>query len=95
MLNFGFNPGPCRHLPINHEEDVMNVGEAASELRRMYQNALQGEQVVSIHLFGIKYAEEVERFTASEIVRQAGLQASYATEVNKGKNLAKYVELKR
>jgi len=52
--------------------------------------------VLSIHLIGIKYGEHIlnNNYKAKEIVLAAGLNASYATEVNKAVNLSKYVKLK-
>ena len=65
-------------------------------LREMYKNAPQGEQVVNIHLFGVKYADTVigNNCKITDIVRASGLNPSYATEVSKGIKLSKYVELK-
>ena len=49
-----------------------------------------------IHLFGIIYADEIKTagVTPAAIIKAAGMQPSYATEVNKGMNLSKYLELK-
>ena len=73
----------------------MGIDEAANKLREMYDTALEKEKVVQIHLFGIKYAEYLANLPTAKVVDRAGLRSSYVTEVNKGKNLAKYVELKR
>lgn len=61
-----------------------------------YINALEGEKVTMIHLFGIRYADEIERCGASckDIAIKAGIQESYATEISKGVRLAKYVTVK-
>ena len=71
----------------------MNSAEIADILREMYYSAPAGEKVAHIHLFGIRYASELESANIGSVVAQAGLQASYVTEVNKGKNLAKYVNV--
>ena len=60
----------------------------------MYDNAFHGEKVVQIHLFGIKYAEDLAGLDIEAIVRVAGLRKSYITEVRKGMNLARHVTLK-
>ena len=73
----------------------MGIDEAANKLREMYDTALEKEKAVQIHLFGIKYAEYLANLSIAKVVALAGLPPSYVTEVNKGKNLAKYVELKR
>ena len=69
----------------------MTVQEAGLRLREMYDSAPDREKVVQIHLFGIKYANEIEGLTNMDIVRHAGLYESYSTEVAKGRRLAKYV----
>ena len=69
----------------------MDAIEAADTLREMYRNARKGEMLVQIHLFGIKYAKQLQGLSLSEVVSQAGLSSTYVTEVNKGRNLAKYV----
>ena len=72
----------------------MTPEEAGQKLREMYDAAPYGEQVAQIHLFGIKYADEVEGLTNLDIVRHAGIHESYNTEVAKGRRLAKYVRLR-
>lgn len=71
----------------------MTLDEAARKLREMYDDPLTGK-AVSIHLFGIQYANQIQELTTQEIVDLAGLPASYQVEVNKGKNLAQYVQIK-
>ena len=72
----------------------MTIQELADQLREMYDTAPKGEKAAYIHLFGIKYAAELDRFSPASVVERAGLKHSYGTEVNKGRNLAKYVDLK-
>ena len=69
----------------------MTLEEAGRKLREMYDAAPYGEQVAQIHLFGIKYADELGSLTNMDIVRQAGMRESYHAEVAKGRRLAKYV----
>ncbi len=73
----------------------MRVDQASSFLREMYDKAPDNEKALSIHLFGIIYAEQLEGLSKKEIVMGEGLPVSYQTELNKGMNLARYVELKR
>ena len=61
----------------------------------MYKDALLNEKVVSVHLFGIKYADEIRDLSVKDIVVSAELPESYKTEIRKGINLAKYVEGRR
>jgi 5-methylcytosine-specific restriction protein B len=73
----------------------MRIDEASKILAQMYAHgAATGEKAVSIHLFGIKYANEIRDMSAKEIVIGADLPKSYKTEIRKGINLAKYVEIK-
>ena len=71
----------------------MTPEELGNTLSSMYHNAPKGELTTMIHLFGIKYADEIRDCgaTATEIVRLSGLQDSYKAEVSKGVRLARYV----
>ena len=73
----------------------MTVEEAADILREMYDKGLRLRKVSAyLHLFGIKYADELDSLSRPEIVRLAGLPPSYPTEIYKGMKLSKYVEIK-
>ena len=75
----------------------MTYSELARELKIMYENAPKGESTTFIRLFGIKYYKEINNCgnSVKEIVRLSGIGDSYQAEVNKGIQLAKYVELKK
>jgi 5-methylcytosine-specific restriction protein B len=72
---------------------VQTLGEI---LKDMYENAPDGESVAMIHLFGIKFADQIARsgFSPKEIAKAAGIQESYGTEISEGVKLAKYVLVK-
>ena len=72
----------------------MTISEAADILKNMYGTAPAGEQVAQVHLFGIRYASELEGMPLAEIVMRAGISQSYGTEIRKGIHLARYVVLK-
>ncbi|WP_339847690.1 hypothetical protein MKY42_32185 [Paenibacillus sp. FSL W7-1088] len=74
----------------------MTVDELGEILNNMYRNAPDGDQVVNIHLFGVKYADIINRndFSVKEIVIASGISLSYTTEVSKGIKLSKYVVTK-
>ena len=74
----------------------MGVIELGSTLREMYQGASKGETVLMVHVFGIKHANEIRDSGTScqDIANAAGIPESYGVEINKGVNLAKYVQLK-
>ena len=71
----------------------MTTKELGRELRKMYLNAPKGDAVAMIHLFGIKYADEISNFenAKNEIIQVSGISQSYITELSKGIKLAKYV----
>ena len=74
----------------------MDSQELANILRRMYSEAGYGEQVAMSHLFGIRYSEEIRACEDSpaRIAKKAKISERYGTEINKGCNLARYVEVK-
>lgn len=71
----------------------MELPELAEKLREMYNTAPKDEQALQVHLFGIKYAAELSRFSAAAVVRHAGLNKGYAPEISKARNLSRYVTL--
>lgn len=75
---------------------VVSKTVLGQKLREMYDNAPFGEQVLMIHLFGIKYADLIKQnhYTPKQIVDASGLKSAYQTEVSKGMKMAKYVEIK-
>ena len=74
----------------------MNLEELIAIIKEMYENAEPKEQVVNIHMFGIKYAEAIKnnKIKISKIIEAAGMGKSYAVEVSKGIKLSKFVRLK-
>ena len=62
----------------------------------MYTGAKKGEKATMVHLFGVKYAAEIKQCdaTPADIANMAKIPSSYGTEINKGKNLSKYVRVK-
>lgn len=72
----------------------MTIAELGKTLKDMYNSAPNKEQVIFIHLFGIKYGDEILRndYSIAEIVSISGISDSYKTEVRKGINLSKYVK---
>lgn len=70
----------------------MNTEEFGRILHEMYSRAADGGNVAMIHLFGIKYAAQInESHTkASQITRASGIPVLYIAEVSKGIKLAKF-----
>ncbi|NQX63740.1 hypothetical protein [Paenibacillus qinlingensis] len=71
----------------------MNIQELGKILGEMYIKAPHGKQVAKIHLFGVKYADVIQRnhYSVKDIVAASGINISYATEVSKGIKLSEYV----
>ncbi len=74
----------------------MTKSELAQKLNKMYYSAPKGEKVSLIHLFGIKYSEEIKEnnYSAKDIAKAADIHESYGTEISKGVKLAYYVNIK-
>jgi hypothetical protein len=73
----------------------MNSKDLSGALKRAYFGAAEREKAVSVHLFGIEYADHLEGHSLVEITDAAGVNKSYAVEIRKGMNLARYVMLKK
>ena len=75
----------------------MTPRELADTLSQMHHSAADGNKSVVVHLFGIRYADEIRDCGASiaEIVRLSALShTTLAREVSKGMKLARYVSLR-
>jgi len=72
----------------------MDASHLGKLLRESYENAEKSEKVTMIHLFGIKYHEEIKQSNISEIISESGIYSTYRTELGKGLKLARYVKLK-
>lgn len=72
----------------------MTISEAAKILETMYKNADSGDKVTQIHLFGIKYANELQNMSLHQVAVLAGISPKYNTEISKGRRLSKYVEIR-
>ncbi|MDD2497763.1 MAG: hypothetical protein GX625_19550 [Clostridiaceae bacterium] len=73
----------------------MTLLELGNKLKEMYETEGANKSTM-IHLFGIIYGDEMRNAGVKpiDVVKAAQMQESYQTEVNKGMNLSKYVELK-
>jgi 5-methylcytosine-specific restriction protein B len=77
----------------------MTLDELAGILAEMYANADRGETATMVHLFGIRYADEICRnggpaaiiSRARQLQTESQIPESYQVEINKGVNLARYV----
>lgn len=71
------------------EKTEFTLQELGSILRDMYSNAENRMQVASIHIFGIKYGKNIleKEFRAPDVIKAAGLNESYSTELQKALNI--------
>lgn len=74
---------------------AMTVEKAAKILGCAYRKGKErGQAALRVHLFGIKYADELANISSREVVSRAGIPRGYAVEIDKGRNLAEYVDIK-
>lgn len=76
----------------------MTYKELIEKLTLIYAQSEHRDTTSMIRLFGIIYAEELKGYQTKELNEmaiKAGLPGkTYSVEINKGRKLAKYVELK-
>jgi 5-methylcytosine-specific restriction protein B len=71
----------------------MQVGRLGELLAEAVRTAAKGDTAVTIHLFGIRYADEIGS-SANQVAIAAGISEKYGTELRKGMKLAKFVTLR-
>ena len=72
----------------------MTETELIAILKTAYHQARERKVVLSIHLFGTEYAEQLKGHKIQDICQGANVPASYGTEIRKGIRLAQYVQLR-
>ena len=72
----------------------MSIDDLSSEFGNRYHAAANGMKVVTIHLFGIEFAAELQGHSLSDICLGADVPTSYGTELRKGMLLAEFVSIK-
>jgi len=72
----------------------MNAQQLANDLKATVGHPTRGK-VVSIHLFGILRADELRKAGVDEVVRLAGIERTYGTEIRKGMALSDWVEIRK
>lgn len=75
----------------NFEDE--KVEELATILKKMYLNAPYGFQMTMVHLFGIKYVNELEKVSVKKVSIKATGKDSLWVEISKGIKLSKYVKI--
>ena len=76
------------------ENRNFTISELGNILKEMYSNAENKMQVASIHIFGIKYGKNIiqKAFKSLDIVKAAGINESYSTELQKALNIYRCLE---
>ena len=72
----------------------MDLTEAARLLGHVHATAPEGKKPVYIHLFAIKYADEIRNLSYTRLVDLSGIPTSYHIEIWRALNIAEYVQLK-
>jgi 5-methylcytosine-specific restriction protein B len=72
----------------------MELTEAARLLKHVHANAPEGKKLVYIHLFAIKYADEIRNLSCTRMVDLSGIPTASHVELWRALKLAEYVELK-
>ncbi len=81
---------------VDDLKEIKEVGMTEQQLidilKKMYEEAANGQQVGYIHLFGIKYADKLKGKDLKKIARIATGKESYSTEISKGIKLRTLLE---
>ncbi|MBR2171849.1 hypothetical protein [Sphingopyxis sp.] len=72
----------------------MQIEKLGKLLAEAVAKAPKGDIAVTIHLFGIRYADEIGS-SANQVATAAGISEKYGTELRKGMKLAKHVTVNR
>lgn len=75
------------------KEVVMSINELAVILHNAYYNAPDKAKVTAVHLFGIRYSNDLRHISPDDLIKKADIPQSYHVEIRNGMNLAEYVEL--
>lgn len=83
-----------KDVKVKRKEFSMN--ELGEILHEMYNNADDKMKVASIYIFGIKYGKNIidNEFGAMNIIKVAGLNESYSSELQKALNVYRCLERK-
>ena len=73
---------------------AITVEEAGDVLRRMHSGALHGEKSISLIIFGVKYADDLEGMTLASVIQKSGIHPTADVEIGYGMKLAQYVQIK-
>lgn len=72
----------------------MTSQQLSDELKRRYEAAGKREVALTIHLFGIEFADALVGHPINTIAESGTGYRSYGTDIRNGMRLAKYVSLK-
>ncbi len=71
----------------------MEIKELSKILSKNYSNASNGDKVIQIHLFGVKYGKMIRerKYPVKDIIDKSDLNEAYIAELNKGIKLSNKV----
>lgn len=71
------------------EKKNLTIRQLGLILKEMYNHADERMQVASIYIFGIKYGKNIlqKEYKAFDIIKEAGMNESYSTELQKALNV--------
>lgn len=72
----------------------MTHEDAAETLRSMYRNAPPGSRAVQATLFGVQYADELDRLDLAQIIERSGIPKGYLPGIRIGIQLADFVQVR-
>ncbi len=72
---------------------MSHIDDLSKTLKTAYEQSGRGGKVVEIHLFGIRYASQLQGVSLPHLLARAGMSDSYKTEIRKAMNLAPYVTI--
>lgn len=92
-VNYEYNH--VKELIIENTDNRNNytIDELGIKLKEMYDNPRKTGHKAAIHMFGFQYGECIDnnQYPISEIIKRAGLNDSYKTEVSVGINIYRSV----
>lgn len=84
------------HKFDNDNNKDINISNLGIILHQMYHSAESKEKVLSVYIFGIKFASVIQNnnYSIRDILKEAGLPIAYQVEISKAIKLSKYVILR-
>lgn len=82
-------------VEFSKRHEPRTADELGGSLYQQCLSAGDGNKVAVIHLFGMRYADEIREAGVDAVIEASDLDESYRTELRKGMKLAEYAEFKK